>query len=141
MRIARAGSQPSAYAVDESFTGTVRRDPLIRADAPGRVGTGFVTFEPGARTFWHTHPLGQILIVVAGSGRVGTWGGPVRTVAAGDAVWFAPGEKHWHGAGPETAMTHIAVTETLDGNAVEWLEPVADDAYLIAPEGNARATA
>jgi quercetin dioxygenase-like cupin family protein len=129
MEIKRNGSQPSSKGPAESFTGSVRRDPILTADAPSRLATGYVTFEPGARTHWHTHPVGQLLIITNGCGQVGTWDGAVEEVKAGDVVWFAPGEKHWHGAGPETAMTHIAVTEAVDGSAVAWMEPVNDDQF------------
>ncbi|AJE49161.1 (R)-mandelonitrile lyase [Celeribacter indicus] len=129
MKINKAGSGPSSWAPPESFTGTVRRDPLIGSEAPGRVSTGLVTFEPGARTAWHTHPAGQILIVTAGRGWVQTEGGPRKEVTPGDSVWFPAGEKHWHGATATTAMTHIAVTESVDGSAVTWLEHVTDDQY------------
>jgi quercetin dioxygenase-like cupin family protein len=129
MEITRAGSQPSAKGPVDWFTGTVRIDPLFQAPAPGRVGGVAVTFEPGARTAWHTHPLGQTLIVTAGAGRVQRWGGPIEDIRPGDVVWFPPGEKHWHGASPTTAMTHIAVQEQLDGKAVEWLEHVSDADY------------
>lgn len=130
MRILPSGSQPSARAPAENFTGTVRRDPLINAEQPGRVSTGLVTFEPGARTHWHVHPLGQILIVTAGCGWVQAWGQEKHVIRAGDAVWIQPDEKHWHGATASTAMSHIAVTEALDGSAVEWLETVLDEHYL-----------
>jgi quercetin dioxygenase-like cupin family protein len=133
MDLKKAGSQPSAKGPTDWFTGTVRIDPLFQAPAPARVGGAAVTFEPGARTAWHTHPLGQTLIVTAGVGRVQRWGGPVEEIRPGDVVWFPPGEKHWHGAGPNTAMTHIAVQEQLDGKAVEWLEHVSDEQYLRAP--------
>ncbi|MCB9138684.1 MAG: cupin domain-containing protein [Caldilineaceae bacterium] len=129
MDIQRNGTQPSARGPAEWFTGTVRVDPLFQAPAPGRAGGASVTFEPGARTAWHTHPLGQTLIITAGCGRVQRWGGPVETVNPGDVVIFLPGEKHWHGAAPTTAMTHIAVHETLDGSAVTWMEHVTDEQY------------
>jgi quercetin dioxygenase-like cupin family protein len=129
MDITRAGSQPSAKGPGDWFTGTVRIDPLFQAAAPARAGASAVTFEPGARTAWHTHPLGQTLIVTAGLGRVQRWGGPVEEIRPGDVVRFAPGEKHWHGASPATAMTHIAVQEQLEGKAVDWLEHVSDDQY------------
>lgn len=130
MKIQRNGTQPSAPGPAEWFTGTVRVDPLFQAPAPGRAGGASVTFEPGARTAWHTHPLGQTLIITAGCGRVQRWGGPVEAVNPGDVVIFLPGEKHWHGAAPTTAMTHIAVHETLDGSAVTWMEHVTDDQYM-----------
>src|SRR5262245_26076956 len=129
MTITRAGSQPSAQGPADYFTGAVRIDPLVQAPDPARVFAASVTFEPGARTAWHTHPLGQTLIVTAGAGRVQRWGGPVEDIRPGDVVWIPPGEKHWHGAAPATAMTHIAVQEQLDGKAVDWLEQVSDDAY------------
>jgi quercetin dioxygenase-like cupin family protein len=129
MDIKRAGSQPSGRGPAEWFTGTVRIDPLIQTAAPARVAAATVTFEPGARTAWHTHPLGQTLIVTSGLGRVQREGGPIEEIRPGDVVWFPPGEKHWHGAGPTTAMTHIAIQEALDGKAVEWLEHVSDAQY------------
>jgi quercetin dioxygenase-like cupin family protein len=129
MKITRAGSQPSGKGPADWFTGTVRIDPLFQPAAPARTAAATVTFEPGARTAWHTHPLGQTLIVTAGSGRVRRWGGPIEEIRPGDIVWFEPGEKHWHGASPTTAMTHVAVQEQLDGKAVEWLEHVTDDQY------------
>ena len=129
MDIKRAGSQPSGKGPADYFTGTVRIDPLFQAPAPARVSGAAVTFEPGARTAWHTHPLGQTLIVVAGVGRVQRLGGAIEEIRPGDVVWFPPGEKHWHGAAPTTAMTHIAVQEALDGKNVEWLEQVTNDQY------------
>ena len=129
MEITRAGSRASNKGPAEWFTGTVRIDPLLDAPAPARVAGAMVTFEPGARTAWHTHPLGQTLIMTAGFGRVQRWGGPIEDIRPGDVVWFAPGEKHWHGASPATAMTHIAIQEKLDGTAVEWMEHVSDDQY------------
>ena len=129
MDITRAGSQPSQRGSADWFTGTVRVDPQFPTHAPARASAGAVTFEPGARTRWHTHPLGQALIVTAGLGRVQREGGPVEEVRPGDVVWFAPHEKHWHGASPATAMTHIAIQETLDGTNVDWLEPVSDEQY------------
>src|SRR6266498_1527097 len=129
MEIKRAGSQPSAKGPAEWFTGTVRIDPLFTAPAPARVGGASVTFEPGARTAWHTHPLGQTLIVTAGLGRVQREGGPIEEIRLGDVVWFPPGEKHWHGATPTTAMTHIAIQEHLDGKVVDWMEKVSDERY------------
>lgn len=130
MDISVAGSQASVPGSAEWFTGAVRIDPLFQAVAPGRAGGVMVTFEPGARTAWHTHPLGQTLIVTAGAGRVQRWGGPIEEIRPGDVVWIPPGEKHWHGAAPATAMTHIAVHEQLDGSAVDWLEHVTDEEYL-----------
>ena len=129
MKIVRAGSNPSAKGPPEQFTGTVRRDPMFTAEAPGRVQAGINTFEAGARTVWHTHPFGQILFVTQGLGRVQVWGGPFEEIRPGDVVWFPAGVKHWHGASPKTAMTHMAITETLDGEAVKWLEPVTDEQY------------
>ncbi len=129
MDIKRAGSQPSAKGPADWFTGTVRIDPLMAAQAPARAGAALVTFEPGARTAWHTHPLGQTLIVTAGCGWVQREGGPIEEIRPGDVVWFPPGEKHWHGATATTAMSHIAVQETLDGTPVTWMEPVSDAQY------------
>ena len=134
MEIKRNGSQPSAQGPADWFTGTVRLDPLFSAAAPARAGAAYVTFEPGARTAWHTHPLGQTLVVTAGCGRVQSWGGPIEEIRPGDVIRFAPGEKHWHGAAPETAVTHIAIQETLDGKAVEWLEHVSNEQYQIGDE-------
>jgi quercetin dioxygenase-like cupin family protein len=119
MDITRAGSQPSAKGPGDWFTGTVRIDPVFQTPSPARAAGAAVTFEPGARTAWHTHPLGQTLIVTAGSGRVQRWGEPIEEIRPGDVVWFAPGEKHWHGASPTTAMTHIAVQEQLDVKPVD----------------------
>lgn len=130
MEIKRNGSQPSVKGPEDWFTGMVRIDPLFEAKEPARTGGASVTFEPGARTVWHTHPLGQTLIVMAGCGRVQRWDGPIEEINPGDVVQFAPGEKHWHGAGPKTAVSHIAIQEALDGKAVEWLEPVSDEQYL-----------
>jgi quercetin dioxygenase-like cupin family protein len=129
MEIKRIGSQPSGRGPDEWFTGTVRIDPLFGATAPARAAGNAVTFEPGARTAWHTHPLGQVLIVTAGCGLVQREGGPVEKIHPGDVVWFEPDEKHWHGASPTMAMTHIAIQEALDGKAVEWMEKVSDEQY------------
>ena len=129
MDIKRSGSQPSIKGPADWFTGTVRIDPLFPVTPPARAAGNTVTFEPGARTAWHTHPLGQTLIVIAGCGRVQRWGGPVEEIRPGDVVWFSPGEKHWHGAAPTTAMTHIAIQEQLDGKAVAWLEKVTDEQY------------
>ena len=127
MDLKRNGSQPSSKGPTEYFTGTVRIDPLNQAAEPARVGCAYVTFEPGARTAWHTHPLGQTLVVTAGCGRVQHWGGPVDEIRPGDVVWIAPGENHWHGASLTTAMTHIAIAEKLDGKSVDWMEKVSDD--------------
>jgi quercetin dioxygenase-like cupin family protein len=132
MEIKRCGSQPSRQGQEEYFTGTVRIDPLFQAEAPARGVGNCVTFEPGARTAWHTHPLGQTLIVTAGCGRAQRWGSPVEEIRPGDVIWFPPGEKHWHGAAPTTAMTHIAIQEQLDGKTVEWLEKVSDEQYQLA---------
>ena len=129
MQIIRGGSQPSRRGSDEYFTGAVRLDPLFPVREPGRVSAGSVTFEPGARTAWHTHPLGQTLIVTAGCGLAQREGGPVEQIRPGDVVWFAPGEKHWHGAAPTTAMTHIAIAEALDGKVVDWMEHVTETQY------------
>jgi quercetin dioxygenase-like cupin family protein len=129
MEIRRIGSRPSGRGAAEYFTGTVRIDPLFEAHEPARAVGASVTFEPGARTAWHTHPLGQTLIVTAGCGRGQREGGPVEEIRPGDVVWFEPGEKHWHGASPTTALTHIAVQEQLDGKAVDWLEKVTDEQY------------
>jgi quercetin dioxygenase-like cupin family protein len=129
MDITRNGSQPSGTGTADYFTGRVRVDPLFTAPEPARTRGALVTFEPGARTAWHTHPLGQTLIVTSGCGRVQCWGGPVEEIRPGDVIWFPPGEKHWHGAAPATAMTHIAVQEALDGKVVEWLEQVSEAQY------------
>ena len=129
MEITRAGSTPSGKGQDAWFTGTVRVDPLCNALDAARVQGASVTFEPGARTVRHTHPLGQTLMVTAGLGRAQRESGPVEEIRPGDIVWFAPGEKHWHGASPITAMTHIAIQEALDGKAVDWLEKVSDEQY------------
>ena|SRR5438477_9780867 len=129
MDIKRAGSQASAKGNADWFAGTVRVDPLFQAPAPARAGAGKVTFEPGARTAWHTHPLGQTLIVIDGFGLVQRDGGSIEEIRPGDIVWFPPGEKHWHGASPTTAMTHIAVQESLDGKNVDWMERVTDEQY------------
>lgn len=129
MEIIRSGTQSSVRGPADWFTGTVRIDPVFPAHAPARAAGNLVTFEPGARTAWHTHPFGQVLIVTAGAGRVRRWGGPVEEIRPGDVVWFPPGEKHWHGAAPTTAMTHLAIQEHLDGKPVEWLEHVSDAQY------------
>lgn len=129
MEIKRIGSQPSGKGPADWFTGTVRIDPLFQAPDPALVAGASVTFEPGARTAWHTHPLGQTLIITAGCGWVQRAGGVVEEVHPGDVVWFAPGEKHWHGATSATAMSHIAIQERLDGKAVDWLEHVSDEQY------------
>ncbi|MBW8789859.1 MAG: cupin domain-containing protein [Rhizobium leguminosarum] len=129
MEIKRSGSQPSAKGPADWFTGSVQVDPLFTATNPARAAGASVTFEPGARTAWHTHPLGQTLIVTSGCGRVQREGGPVEEIRAGDVVSFAPGERHWHGASPTTAMTHIAIQEQLDGKVVDWMEHVTDTQY------------
>lgn len=129
MEIKKNGTQPSNKGPEEYFTGTVRVDPLFEAPEPARVRGASVTFAPGARTAWHTHPLGQTLIVTAGSGLAQRWDGEIEEINPGDVIWFAPNEKHWHGATPNTAMTHIAIQEALDGKAVEWLEKVSDEQY------------
>ncbi|HVT90401.1 MAG TPA: cupin domain-containing protein [Tepidisphaeraceae bacterium] len=129
MEIKRNGSRPSGKGPADWFTGVVRIDPLLDAPAPARVAGASVTFEPGARTAWHTHPLGQTLIVICGCGWAQRWDGPKEEIHPGDVIWFAPGEKHWHGATATTAMTHIAIQEKLDGKAVDWLEKVSDEHY------------
>ncbi len=134
MQIKRSGSQPSAKGREDWFTGTVRVDPLFPEAAPARTAGNAATFEPGARTAWHMHPLGQVLIVTFGCGLVQRLGGPIEEIRPGDVVWFEPGEKHWHGATPTTAMSHIAIQEALDGKAVEWMEKVSDDQYRRGPQ-------
>ena len=129
MEIKRNGTQPSKVGSAEWFTGTVRIDPLFPATDPARAAGNSVTFEPGARTAWHTHPLGQTLIVTAGCGRAQRDGGPIEEIRPGDVVWFPPGEKHWHGASSTTSMTHIAIQESLDGKAVDWMEHVTDESF------------
>jgi quercetin dioxygenase-like cupin family protein len=129
MDIKRSGSQPSHRGPAEWFTGTVRIDPLFPAIDPARAAANSVTFEPGARTAWHTHPLGQALVVTAGGGRAQRWGGPIEEIRPGDVVWFPAGEKHWHGAAPTTALTHIAIQENLNGKPVDWMEHVSDEQY------------
>lgn len=129
IRLARAGSTASAKGPADYFTGTVRIDAPFQADAPARVGGATVTFEPGARTAWHTHPLGQTLIVTAGVGSVQEWGKPVQEIRPGDIVWIPPGVKHWHGATANVAMSHIAIAEAVDGSPVIWLEQVSDAQY------------
>jgi quercetin dioxygenase-like cupin family protein len=129
MEIKPCGSHPSAKGPADWFTGTVRIDPLFQPNAPARAGGASVTFDPGARTAWHTHPLGQTLLVTAGCGRAQCWGGPIEEIRPGDVIWFPPGEKHWHGAGPTTAMTHIAIQEQLDGRFVDWMEKVTEEQY------------
>jgi quercetin dioxygenase-like cupin family protein len=127
--IKRNGSRPSQKGPEDWFTGAVRIDPLFQAPDPARVAVGQVTFEPGARTAWHTHPLGQTLIVTGGLGWVQREGGPIEEIRPGDVVWFPPGLKHWHGASPTTAMTHIAIQESLGGKTVDWMEKVSDEQY------------
>jgi quercetin dioxygenase-like cupin family protein len=129
MDIKRSGSQPSGKGPADYFTGTVRVDPLFKATDPARVVGASVTFEPGARTAWHTHPLGQTLIVTSGIGRVQCEGGPIEEIRPGDVIWFPPGEKHWHGAAPTTPMTHLAIQEALGGKTVDWMEKVSDAQY------------
>jgi quercetin dioxygenase-like cupin family protein len=129
MEIRRVGSHPSVKGPAEWFTGTVRLDWLFEVEDPARVAGASVTFEPGARTAWHSHPLGQTLIVTAGCGRAQRWGGPAEEIRPGDVIWISPGEKHWHGAAATTAMTHLAIQEKLDGKMVEWMEPVSDAQY------------
>jgi quercetin dioxygenase-like cupin family protein len=134
MDILVAGSRPTRRAPKESFTGTVWQDPIIQPQAPARVASNRVTFEPGARTAWHTHPLGQTLYVISGVGRVQAKGGPIREIRPGDVVWIPANEKHWHGASPNNAMCHIAMQESLDGSYVNWMEHVTDEEYT-APVG------
>jgi quercetin dioxygenase-like cupin family protein len=130
MEIKRCGSQPSGKGPADYFTGTVRIDPLFGPAEPARTSGAAVTFEPGARTAWHTHPFGQTLIVTAGCGRLQRWGGAIEEIRPGDVVSFSPGEKHWHGASPTTAVTHIAIQEALDGKTGDWLEKVSDEQYV-----------
>ena len=127
--IPATASRPSGKGPAEWFTGTVRIDPLFEAPEPARARAASVTFEPGARTAWHTHPLGQALIVTFGLGWVQRWGGPIEEIRPGDVIWFAAGEKHWHGATPRTAMTHIAIHEALNGKPVDWMEHVSEEQY------------
>jgi len=129
MDIKRSGSQPSRKGPAEWFTGSVRVDPLFQPPGPARVSGGHVTFEPGARTAWHTHPLGQTLLITSGLGWVQREDGPIEELRPGDIVWFPPGEKHWHGATPTTGMTHIAIQEAIDGKNVDWMEKVSDEQY------------
>ncbi|WP_319498824.1 cupin domain-containing protein [uncultured Cohaesibacter sp.] len=130
MKIIRGGSAPSFAGPEDWFTGTVRVDPLFQAEEPGRTGGSHVTFEPGARTAWHTHPAGQTIIITFGRGRVQREGGEVEEVTQGDIVWFPADEKHWHGASPDTAMSHIAIQESVNGSPVTWMEKVSDEDYL-----------
>jgi len=134
--ITRSGTQPSVTGPADYFTGTARIDPLFQSPNPSRVVVASVTFEPGARTAWHTHPLGQTLVVTAGAGLAQRWGGPIEEIRPGDVIWFPPGEKHWHGAAATVAMTHFAIQEQLDGKTVDWLEKVSDEQY----QGISRAT-
>jgi len=129
MDIKRSGTQPSGKGPADWFSGAVRIDPLFDAPAPARAVGASVTFEPGSRTAWHTHPLGQTLLVTAGGGHAQRWGGPIESIKPGDVIWFAPGEKHWHGATATTALTHIAIQEKLDGRTVDWMEHVSDEQY------------
>ena len=129
MEIKRSGSQPSSKGSAEYFTGTVRIDPLFEAPEPARAVGASVTFEAGAHTAWHSHPFGQTLIVTAGYGRAQCWSGPIEDIRPGDVIWFQPGEKHWHGAAPTTAMTHIAIQERLNGKTADWMEKVSDEQY------------
>ena len=131
MDIHLAGSRPTRRAPKENFTGTVLQDPIIAAQTPARVVANRVSFEPGARTNWHSHPLGQTLYVILGVGRIQTKGGPMREIRAGDVVWIPPGEKHWHGGAPTTGMSHIAIQESLEGNTATWMEPVTDAEYAV----------
>ena len=140
IKITRSGAQPSRKAPAEYFTGSVRIDPLFEANDPGRTSGASVTFEPGARTAWHTHPLGQILIVTAGAGRVQRWGGPIEEIRQGDVVRIPAGLKHWHGASPNTAMTHIGIVEQLDGKTVDWLEKVSDAQYAASVQAQVPAS-
>ena len=137
IQITRNGSQQSRQAPAEHFTGSARVDPLFQPNAPSHAGGALVTFEPGARTAWHTHPLGQILIVSAGVGRVQRWGDPVEEIHQGDVVWIPPGQEHWHGAAPNSSMAHIAILEALDGKTVDWLEKVSDTQYGAPPRPQA----
>jgi quercetin dioxygenase-like cupin family protein len=136
MDIKRSGSQPSTKGSTEYFTGAVRIDPLFQANDPARAIGASVTFEPGSRTAWHSHPLGQILIVIAGCGLAQRWDGAIEEIRPGDVVWFPPSEKHWHGATSTTAMTHIAIQEQLDGKTAEWMEKVSDEQYQLGSQGN-----
>ncbi len=138
MDIKRSGSQPSGIGPAEWFTGTVRVDPLFQAPDPARVSGASVTFEPGARTAWHTHPLGQTLIVTAGRGLARRWGGPIEEIRPGDVIWIPPGEKHWHGATATTAVTHLAIQEHLNGKVVDWMEQVSDEQYQADQSRNKR---
>ena len=136
MDIKRSGSQPSTKGSAEYFTGTVRIDPLFQAIDPARAAGASITFEPESRTAWHSHPLGQILIVIAGCGLAQRWDGAIEEIRPGDVVWFPPGEKHWHGATSTTAMTHIAIQEQLGGKTAEWMEKISDEQYQLGSQGN-----
>lgn len=129
VQVTRVGAQPSSAGDDQNFTGSVRVDSRFQATSPARVGGGIVTFEPAARTAWHTHPLGQTLIVTSGVGRVQKWGDAVQEIRPGDVVWIPPGVKHWHGASPTVGMSHVAISESLDGKSVDWLEKVSKEQY------------
>jgi quercetin dioxygenase-like cupin family protein len=129
MEIRRCGALPTRKGPASWFTGTTWQDPIVEAPEPARVRSSMVRFDPGARTHWHTHPLGQTLVVIAGCGRAQSWGGSIQEIRAGDVVWIPPGEKHWHGAGPDTSMTHLSIQEALNGSPVDWLEPVTDEQY------------
>jgi quercetin dioxygenase-like cupin family protein len=133
MNIQRAGTQPTNLGPADWFTGTVHVTMLFAAEEPGRVSGGRVTFEPGARTAWHSHPFGQTLVVAEGHGRVQRWGGPIEEIGAGDIVWFPAGEKHWHGASPAESMTHLAIQESEAGSAATWMEHVSDEQYGVEP--------
>jgi quercetin dioxygenase-like cupin family protein len=133
MDIRACGSTPTRRGPAEWFAGVVWQDPIVEAPAPARLRATLVTFAPGARTAWHTHPLGQTLYVLSGCGRAQSWGGPIRAIRAGDVVWIPPGEKHWHGAAPTSQLTHVAMQEALDGVAVEWLEHVSEEDYAAVP--------
>ena len=135
IEIRSCGAQPTRHPSTDWFTGTVWQDPIVEAPSPARLRAASVTFAPGARTAWHTHPLGQTLYVVSGCGLVQAWGGRARIIRAGDFVWIPPGEKHWHGASPGNAMSHVAMQEAFDGTPVEWLEKVGDDQYAEAAAG------
>jgi len=134
MDIKKGGSRPSTVGSEEYFTGAVRMDPVITAPDPARVQSVIVTFEPAARTAWHTHPLGQTLVVLSGLGLAQSWNGPIQEIHPGDTVWFESGEKHWHGAAPDVAMSHLAIQEALNGSPVTWLEKVSDEQYGVSPK-------
>ena len=141
LTIVRSGAQPSRLGPDATFTGAVRVDPLFQPREPSRASGAYVTFQPGARSAWHTHPLGQVLIVTAGVGRVQRWDGPVEEIRQGDVVWIPPGVKHWHGASPDSVLTHIGIQEHVDGKTVDWLEKVSDAQYGVPPAASASAAA